>query len=133
MTVEPLIADAHDARYSPDMTVGPVLLVGTRKGFWTVRADAERRSWTTAGPMFLGHVVNHVVLDHRDRRTLLAASSTGLTGATSSTFNVTAGAPNKLAFSVQPSNTASGASISPAVKVEVRVEDGDEPAEVALA
>jgi hypothetical protein len=82
MTAEPLIADAHDARYSPDMTVGPVLLVGTRKGFWTVRADAERRSWTTAGPMFLGHVVNHVVLDHRDRRTLLAASSTGHLGPT---------------------------------------------------
>src|SRR6185437_11634354 len=55
----------------------------------------------------------------------LTASSTSLTGATSSTFNVTGGVGNKLAFSVQPSNTTSGAVITPAVKVEVRDANGN--------
>src|SRR4029079_15535346 len=39
--------------------------------------------------------------------------------------NISAGAANKLAFSVQPSNTTAGASISPAVKVEVRDSNGN--------
>ena len=42
----------------------------------------------------------------------LAASATGLTGATSSAFNVSAGAANKLAFSVQPGNAGAGAALS---------------------
>jgi hypothetical protein len=51
----------------------------------------------------------------------LTAASTGLTGATSTAFNITVGAASKLAFGVQPSNTTAGASITPAVTV--RVED----------
>ncbi len=50
----------------------------------------------------------------------LVASASGLSGATSSSFNITAGTPAKLAFTVQPSNTAAGGSISPAVNVEVQ-------------
>src|SRR4030095_3413403 len=42
----------------------------------------------------------------------LAASATGLTGATSSAFNVSAGAANKLAFSVQPGNAGAGVALS---------------------
>jgi hypothetical protein len=42
----------------------------------------------------------------------MAASATGLTGATSSAFNVSAGAANKLAFSVQPGNAGAGAALS---------------------
>jgi photosystem II stability/assembly factor-like uncharacterized protein len=61
---------------------GPVLLVGTRKGVWIIHGDAGRRSWAPEGPMFLGHVANHVVLDSRDRRTLLVASNTGHLGPT---------------------------------------------------
>ena len=49
----------------------------------------------------------------------LAASSSGLTGATSAAFNITAGAASKLTFSVQPSNTDADALISPAVKIQV--------------
>ena len=44
----------------------PVLLVGTRKGVFTLTADDARTRWTTTGPMFLGHIVQHVVLDPRD-------------------------------------------------------------------
>ena len=61
---------------------GPALLVGTRKGAWVLRADAERRRWTTRGPMFLGHIAHHVVLDPRDRTTVLMAASTGHLGPT---------------------------------------------------
>jgi len=49
----------------------------------------------------------------------LTASASGLSGATSAAFDVTAagGSATKLAFSVQPSSTVAGASITPAVTV----------------
>ncbi len=50
----------------------------------------------------------------------LSASASGLTGATSAAFTVTAGSPSKAVFTVQPSNTVAGAVISPAVQVEVQ-------------
>ncbi len=59
-----------------------VLLVATRKGAWLFHGDGARRTWRVDGPHFLGHVVNHVVLDPRDRRTLLAAAKTGHLGPT---------------------------------------------------
>jgi hypothetical protein len=56
----------------------------------------------------------------------LAASSTGLTFATSSTFNITAGGATKLAFFVQPpSSTAGGATMTPAVQVDVQDAGGN--------
>ncbi len=51
----------------------------------------------------------------------LAAAATGLTGATSNTFNITAGAAARLAFVQQPTDAAAGAAIAPAVTV--RLED----------
>jgi len=59
-----------------------VVLVATRKGAWLLHADAARRTWRVDGPHFLGHIVNHVVLDPRDGRTLLAAAKTGHLGPT---------------------------------------------------
>ena len=59
-----------------------LLMVGTRKGAWLFHGDAARRSWRADGPHFLGHIFNHVVLDPRDRRTLLAAAKTGHLGPT---------------------------------------------------
>ena len=64
------------------VVAGPVLLVGTRKGAWIVAGDAGRSSWTVAGPMFLGHIAQHMVLDPRDRTTLLLAMRTGHLGPT---------------------------------------------------
>jgi len=61
---------------------GPVLLVGTRKGAWMLSADATRTSWQVSGPMFLGHIVQHMVLDPRDRTTILLAMRTGHLGPT---------------------------------------------------
>ena len=59
-----------------------VILVATRKGAWLYHSDATRKSWRPDGPHFLGHNVNHVILDPRDRRTLLAAAKTGHLGPT---------------------------------------------------
>ncbi|MBP2648347.1 MAG: Peptidase families and domain protein [Gemmatimonadetes bacterium] len=50
----------------------------------------------------------------------LTAAATGLSGATSAPFSITAGPADRVAFLVQPSTTAAGAGISPAVQVEVR-------------
>lgn len=59
-----------------------LVLVATRKGAWVYRGDGTRRNWQADGPHFLGHIVNHLVLDPRDGRTLLAAAKTGHLGPT---------------------------------------------------
>ena len=59
-----------------------LLMVATRKGAWLYHGDAARKAWRADGPHFLGHVVSHLVLDPRDRRTLLAAAKTGHLGPT---------------------------------------------------
>jgi hypothetical protein len=56
----------------------------------------------------------------------LSAVSEGLTSATSSAFNIIAAGPAaKLAFKVQPSNTAAGVAITPAVTVEIQDAGGN--------
>jgi len=58
------------------------LLIATRKGAFILKSDGARRTWKTTGPFFLGQIVHHMVLDPRDRRTLLASTSTGHLGPT---------------------------------------------------
>jgi len=50
------------------------LYIATRKGFWTAKAGADRRTWSLHGPTYLGQQCHHLVLDPRDSRTLLLAS-----------------------------------------------------------
>jgi len=59
-----------------------IILVGTRKGAFLLHGDPFRRRFTIDGPHFLGNIVHHVVLDPRDRRTLLASAKTGHLGPT---------------------------------------------------
>ncbi len=59
-----------------------VVLVATRKGAWLFHGDGARKNWRAHGPHFLGHIINHVVLDPRDGKTLLAAAKTGHLGPT---------------------------------------------------
>jgi photosystem II stability/assembly factor-like uncharacterized protein len=72
------------ARKAPKKTAAKKLqvFIGTRKGAWILEADASRKSWKTTGPLFLGQIVNHLVLDPRDKKTMLAATSTGHLGPT---------------------------------------------------
>lgn len=50
------------------------LYIATRKGIWIATPDAARKRWSLSKPTFLGQQCHHVVLDPRDRNTLLAAS-----------------------------------------------------------
>jgi photosystem II stability/assembly factor-like uncharacterized protein len=59
-----------------------VLLVGTRKGAFLYHGTSARKKWRVDGPHLLGNVVNHVLLDPRDRRTILMAAKTGHLGPT---------------------------------------------------
>ena len=59
-----------------------IVLVATRKGAWLYHSDASRNTWRVNGPHFLGHIINHLVLDPRDGRTLLCAAKTGHLGPT---------------------------------------------------
>jgi hypothetical protein len=64
------------------MATGVQLLVGTRKGAWIYRGDAGRSRWDVEGPIRLGEIINHMVLDPRDGRTMLMAAKTGHLGPT---------------------------------------------------
>ena len=58
------------------------LFIATRKGLWIMRGDTARKTWRMNGPHFLGQIINHAVLDPRDKRTLLVSASTGHLGPT---------------------------------------------------
>ena len=68
---------------------------------------------------------NDISIDKIGSGYILTASSGGLTSATSSAFNVAAGAASQLVLSVQPANAEAKASISPAVKVQVQDAGGN--------
>ncbi|HTS54098.1 MAG TPA: glycosyl hydrolase [Burkholderiales bacterium] len=83
---------AHNSRKPAERTQQPtararrarrvLVMVATRKGAWLYHGDAARKTWRADGPHFLGHILNHLVLDPRDGRTLLAAAKTGHLGPT---------------------------------------------------
>ena len=54
--------------------MGVLALVGTRKGLFLLRADAERKSWRAEGPLLDGWGVYHAILDERDGTIYAAAN-----------------------------------------------------------
>ncbi len=58
------------------------LLIGTRKGAFILRGDKSRRTWKLSDGLFIGSVVHHMVMDPRDRRTILMTAVTGHIGPT---------------------------------------------------
>ena len=60
---------------SPQETV---LMVGTRKGLWVGRSDAERRDWSWTGPHFEMEEVYSVMVDTRGPRPRLLAGATSM-------------------------------------------------------
>src|SRR5437868_5827255 len=58
------------------------LLVGTRKGAFILRGDEQRKKWELSDPIFLGHIVYHMVPDPRDKQTIVMAAKTGHLGPT---------------------------------------------------
>jgi hypothetical protein len=64
------------------MTQPVQLLVGTRKGAWIFRSNADRQDWQVDGPHFLGAIIHHLVPDPREPGVLLMSASTGHLGPT---------------------------------------------------
>lgn len=58
------------------------LLIGTRKGIFVVHAEDRDGPWRLEGPMFLGHIAQHVVADPREDGRVVAAMRTGHLGPT---------------------------------------------------
>ena len=69
---------ARSASQSKSVT----LLVATRKGAFMVRSDPARAKWKLSAPIFLGHIVHHMVADPRSPGTILMAARTGHLGPT---------------------------------------------------
>jgi hypothetical protein len=67
---------------------------------------------------------NDLSIDNAGTGYTLTAAATGLSGATSNTFNISA-TPVRLAFFVQPATTAAGSPITPAVQVEIQDNGGN--------
>lgn len=76
----------------PVETASPWLLVATKKGAFILKANGDRSSWRLTGPIMLGNMIHHLVLDPRDRRTLLMGAKTGHLGPT--VFRSTDGGAN---------------------------------------
>ncbi len=58
------------------------LLIGTRKGAFILNGDKARHKWKMSDGMFIGGVIHHLMLDPRDKQTLLMAARTGHLGPT---------------------------------------------------
>lgn len=86
------------------------LLVGTRKGAWTITGDSARKRWRIEGPMHLGAVVSHYVADPRKPGVQLMSVGSGHLGPSvfvSHDSGVTwQEAKTPPAFSVEPNGAA---------------------------
>ncbi|MHA1991867.1 MAG: glycosyl hydrolase [Candidatus Hodarchaeales archaeon] len=58
------------------------LLIGTRKGSFLLKGSEDRKAWKLEDPIFLGQVVNHIILDPRNNKVMLMAARTGHLGPT---------------------------------------------------
>ncbi len=108
---------------SPAASGGDVTLsIGTNPSSGTLSGCTSVYDGGTGDFTFSGCKIDKVGTGY----TLIATWTTdnGIT-ATSSAFNVTVGTPSKLAFNVQPSATAAGATISPAVTVNIQDAGGN--------
>ena len=95
-------------------TASITLAIGTNAGGGTLSGTV------TVAAVGGGATFSNLSIDKLGTGYTLTAAAAGLTGATSATFDVTAGAAAKLAFSVQPTGATAGTAISPAVTVMVQ-------------
>ena len=90
----------------------------------TVAIGANPGGSTLSGTLTVAAVAGtatfgNLALDKVATGYTLTAASAGLSGATSSAFNIGAGAAAKLVFGQQPTNALAGASIAPAITVQI--------------
>ena len=89
----------------PTSTASITIAIGTNPGGATLSGT------TTVAAVAGVATFNNLKLDKAGTGYTLTAASTGLSGATSNTFNITAGAAASLSFSTQPTNAIAGATI----------------------
>lgn len=65
----------HSVRHVPFSRGDNLLLVGTIKGAFILRSNAQRKRWETGGPYFHGHAVYALAYDHRAGRQRIWAST----------------------------------------------------------
>ncbi|MGH7615339.1 MAG: beta strand repeat-containing protein [Gemmatimonadales bacterium] len=116
ITVE--ILDAGNNRVNSTATV--TLAIGTNPG-----PNAALSGTASLAAVAGLATFSNLSIDSAGTGYTLVATSGALTQATSGAFNNTVGAATKLGFRVQPSNTAGGATITPAIEVEVRDAGGN--------
>src|SRR4051812_15238503 len=58
------------------------LWIATRKGAFQLISDVARKRWTLKGPLYLGHIIHHIVSDPRKPKVALMAAKTGHLGPT---------------------------------------------------
>jgi len=56
-------------------------MIGTKRGLFIARSDAQRRRWTLSRPLLEGREVYHAWIDPRDGRTAWAATNHPVWGA----------------------------------------------------
>ncbi len=59
-----------------------LLLVGTRKGGFILRGDRARKHWETTRQIMIGSTIHHMVMDPRDKKTILITERGGHLGPT---------------------------------------------------
>jgi hypothetical protein len=106
------ILDAFENRVTTS-TASIAMAIGTNPGGGTLSGTTPRNA--VAGLA----TFNDLSINKTGTGYTLAASSTGLTSATSMAFNITPAAAHHLGFVQQPTNAVAGVVISPAVTVEV--------------
>ncbi len=127
------VEDSNGNVVTSDNTTTVTLAIGTNPGGGTLTGGGPMT--VTAGVATLSSLsINKAGTGY----TLTANSSPAYTAATSSAFNITPGTPTKLAFIQNPTNTAAGSAMTPAVTVAVEdangnVETTDNATKVTLA
>ncbi|WP_233262159.1 S8 family serine peptidase [Vitiosangium sp. GDMCC 1.1324] len=108
--VEVEVLDAHGNRVAATSSITLSLQGGSGGTLGGTTTVAAVSGVATFSSLFINKAANGYSL---------SASATGLTSATSGTFNITPGAAAALSFSVQPGNATAGVTFSPAVKVSI--------------
>ncbi|HEX8212012.1 MAG TPA: invasin domain 3-containing protein [Longimicrobium sp.] len=114
------VVQLQDANGNPVAQAGVSVTAAIASGGGTLGGTATINTNASGTATFTDLSITGTVGDRT-----LSFSATGLTGATSNTVSVAAGAASQLIFSVQPSNTAAGAAITPAVQVTVTDASGN--------
>ncbi len=105
-------------------------LVPTATDSITLAINNDPGSGTLSGTLMVSAVsgeatFNNISVDKVGTGYTLDATASGLTLATSASFDITVGAATQLVYSVEPTNTVSTNAISPAIKIQVQDDGGN--------